>query len=83
MNGLRTALGLAGLGGLYGALLRRPVLTWGATAEEAAARLPGDELLEGADGVSHPGDLDRGATRRRLAVARADGPGAARRRLHL
>jgi hypothetical protein len=33
-------------------LLRRPILTWGATSEEAASRLPGDELLEGADGVS-------------------------------
>jgi hypothetical protein len=27
-------------------------LTWGATADEAAARLPGDELLEDADGVA-------------------------------
>jgi len=34
------------------ALLRRPILTWGATEEEAAALLPGDELLEDADGVS-------------------------------
>jgi hypothetical protein len=33
-------------------LLRRPILTWGATSEEAASRLPGDELLEKADGVS-------------------------------
>jgi hypothetical protein len=33
-------------------LLRRPILTWGATAAEAARRLPGDELLEDADGVS-------------------------------
>jgi hypothetical protein len=33
-------------------LLRRPILTWGATTEEAASRLPGDELLEDADGVS-------------------------------
>ena len=41
------------LGGvLYQALLRRPILTWGATAAEAAARLPGDELLEDADGVA-------------------------------
>jgi hypothetical protein len=31
---------------------RRRILTWGATDEEAAARLPGDELLEEADGVS-------------------------------
>lgn len=30
-------------------LARRPFLTWGATAEEAASELPGDELLEGAD----------------------------------
>ena len=41
------------LGGLlYQALLRRPILTWGATAAEAASRLPGDELLEDADGVA-------------------------------
>ena len=33
-------------------LLRRPILTWGATAAEAASCLPGDELLENADGVS-------------------------------
>jgi hypothetical protein len=33
-------------------LLRWPILTWGATAAEAAARLPGDELLADADGVS-------------------------------
>src|SRR5438270_7420721 len=33
-------------------LLRRPIGTWGATSEEAASRLPGDELLEDADGVS-------------------------------
>jgi hypothetical protein len=39
------------LGALY-PLLRRPILTWGATTDEAASRLPGDELLEDADGVS-------------------------------
>jgi hypothetical protein len=33
-------------------LLRTAILTWGATSEEAASRLPGDELLEDADGVS-------------------------------
>ena len=32
--------------------LRQPVLTWGATPSEASGRLPGDELLEGADGVA-------------------------------
>ena len=42
---------LAALAALY-PLMRRPILTWGATAEEAASRLPGDELLEEADGVS-------------------------------
>lgn len=37
---------------LYRRFLRGPILTWGATPEEAAARLPGDELLEDADGVA-------------------------------
>src|SRR6478736_153743 len=32
--------------------LRDRVMTWGATAAEASARLPGDELLDEADGVS-------------------------------
>jgi hypothetical protein len=32
--------------------VRGPILTWGATVEEAEARLPGDELLEDADGVA-------------------------------
>jgi hypothetical protein len=39
-------------GAAYGGLLRRAVLTWGATGAEARSRLPGDELLEDADGVS-------------------------------
>jgi hypothetical protein len=46
------AFAAASLGALYYAVLRRPVLTWGATDEEVASRLPGDELLEDADGVS-------------------------------
>jgi hypothetical protein len=37
---------------LYRLLLRRPILNWGATYAEANARLPGDELLEDADGVA-------------------------------
>ncbi|HYA08513.1 MAG TPA: hypothetical protein VEG24_02925 [Gaiellaceae bacterium] len=37
---------------LYRRLLREPVLTWGATPDEAARELPGDELLEEADIVS-------------------------------
>src|SRR5215213_4750305 len=53
MKAFRAACVLAsGCVALYLALLRRPVLTWGATDEEAASRLPGDELLEAADGVS-------------------------------
>jgi menaquinone-dependent protoporphyrinogen IX oxidase len=38
--------------GAYATLLRRAVLDWGATSAEARGRLPGDELLERADGVS-------------------------------
>ena len=47
-----TALGLVAAVGAVYPLLRRPILNWGATAEEAASRLPGDEVLENADGVS-------------------------------
>jgi len=48
-----TALALAaGSCGLYLAMLRRPVLTWGATETEVKSRLPGDELLDPAGGVS-------------------------------
>jgi hypothetical protein len=49
---LRAALLLVLLGTLYAARLRRPILTWGATPAEACGRLPGDELLEDADGVA-------------------------------
>lgn len=45
------AFGLA-LCGLYATRLRQPVLTWGATAQEATSPLPGDELLAEADGVA-------------------------------
>ena len=37
---------------LYRRYLRDWVLTWGATDEEVARRLPGDELLESADIVA-------------------------------
>jgi hypothetical protein len=37
---------------LYRLLLRRSILNWGATDAEANAWLPGDELLERADGVA-------------------------------
>src|SRR4051812_32279660 len=43
---------MAGQCVLYWRLLRPRILTWGATGAEAGARLPGDELLEGTDGVS-------------------------------
>lgn len=49
---LRLVLGLVAAAALYARVLRGPILTWGATAEEAEARLPGDELLEDADGVA-------------------------------
>src|SRR5579864_4277676 len=50
---LMRRVGLAlGAAMLYWRLLRRPILTWGATGAEATARLPGDELLEAADGVA-------------------------------
>jgi hypothetical protein len=53
MSSRRTAIVLAaGLACVYFTALRHRILTWGATAEEGRDRLPGDELLEGADGVA-------------------------------
>ena len=55
MNAKTTFRALAGLalaGAAYGRLLRRPVLTWGASAAEADGHLDGDELLPDADIVS-------------------------------
>jgi hypothetical protein len=46
------AIAAVALGALYFRFVRGPILTWGATEDEAAARLPGDELLEDADGVA-------------------------------
>lgn len=45
-------LGLGAFGVAYFALLREPVLTWGASEAEATATLPGDDLLTDADGES-------------------------------
>lgn len=45
------AVGAAGAA-LYRTVLRDPILTWGATDAEARSRLPGDELLQDADGVA-------------------------------
>jgi hypothetical protein len=52
LHSTETLPGLLVATGLYSLLLRRPILNWGATDGEAHARLPGDELLEDADGVA-------------------------------
>jgi hypothetical protein len=53
MGSHRLGLGLAAGGlAIYYARLRRRVLTWGATPEEADSSLPGDELLGDADGLA-------------------------------
>jgi hypothetical protein len=41
-----------GLAALYSRVLRGSILNWGATNAEASGQLPGDELLERAEGVS-------------------------------
>jgi hypothetical protein len=46
------AASAAAIDRLYRIYLREWVLTWGATAEEAARRLPGDDLLDPADIVA-------------------------------
>lgn len=49
---LAAAVLAAALSETYRRFLRRPILTWGATADEAVRRLPGDDLLERADLVA-------------------------------
>ena len=56
---VRIVIAVAGVAGLaaaterlYRRFLREWVLTWGATAEEAARSLPGDDLLDAADIVA-------------------------------
>ncbi len=51
-SGRRTLLLLGAAVTAYVILLRRRILTWGATEAEASECLPGDELLEDADGVA-------------------------------
>jgi len=51
-RGRTAALAFVGMIAALYPLLRRPILTWGATSQEATSRLPGDELLVDADGVS-------------------------------
>jgi hypothetical protein len=53
MAGVLAAAGTAAvLQVVYRLLVRDPLLTWGATDDEARRRLPGDELLEDADVVA-------------------------------
>lgn len=64
---MRARLALPALGAtlaaVYVAFLRSRLLTWGATTTEAHARLPGDELLEDADGLATRAiDIDAPAT---------------------
>jgi hypothetical protein len=49
-----TRIGLLAIaaGVIYSRALRARILEWGATEEEARSNLPGDELLEDADGVA-------------------------------
>ena len=69
----RVAASVGALAAVYQLRLRRRVLTWGATAWEAATPLPGDELLIDADGVSTRA-IEIGARPRRVAMAGTDGP---------
>jgi hypothetical protein len=52
MRIVRLATLVAVLGTVYARVVRGSVLHWGASRDEASARLPGDELLEDADGVA-------------------------------
>ena len=49
---LGAAVVFAGVAGLYHRFLRGPILNWGSTTAETEKRLPGDELLQDADGVA-------------------------------
>ena len=73
----------AAFAGLYMRVLRNSILNWGATYKEASARLPGDELLEHADGVSTRA-IDIDAPRAAVWPAGgADGTSSTWRRLHV
>lgn len=48
----RAAVAVLAAKALYLLLLRRRLLTWGATASEASSLLPGDDLLPDADLVT-------------------------------
>ena len=71
------------LAAAYRPLLRRPILTWGATGEEATCALPGDELLEPANGVSTRAITIDAPASAVWPLARANGARSAWWRLHL
>jgi hypothetical protein len=78
-----SVLVVGGCAAAYSLLLRGAVLTWGATEQEAACRLPGDELLEDADGISTRAiDIDAPASAV-WPLDRADGSAPERRRVHI
>src|SRR5450759_4792937 len=52
LRSCRIVCAAGGLVALYALFLRRRILTWGASEVEANGPLPGDRLLEDADGVS-------------------------------
>jgi hypothetical protein len=52
MRSARIAMLAGASAAFYWRLLRRPILTWGATRGDAEAGLPGDEFLERANGVA-------------------------------
>ena len=84
MKARTAALGIVlSLAAVYRLRLRRPILTWGATDEEAGGAVAGRRAARGRRRRLDPRDRDRRAGGSGLAVARADGPVAARRRLHL
>ena len=60
---MRWVAALTALAALYYALLRRPILTWGATEAEASARLAGRRAARGRRRRRHPRYLDRGPRR--------------------
>jgi hypothetical protein len=49
---LRSAILAAAFAGVYAGFLREPILTWGATDQEARGELPGDELQPDSDGMA-------------------------------
>ena len=77
---LAAAMAAGGIVGVYRWLVRPRLYTWGATADEATAELPGDDLVEvGAPRTTRAVGIamlsrsrrDRGSVRRRSATRSA------------